>query len=121
IDGRIVEFSTLEDSDADQILALDVKYLDSDADINSTLNKIRDNPGLLIGIKIDDQLEGYCQYNPLENNNHVKIVWFCANKGYGTLLYKFMEKYFKLASYTKIFIIVSLEGSYATTRLNFWY
>lgn len=119
IDGKTVQFSTLDITDADQILDLDIKYLDSDTDMNTTIAKIKDNIGLLIGIKIDDKLEGYCLYDPLENNQ-VKIVWFCANKGYGTLLYKFMEKYFKLAGYTKILIVVSIQGSYATQRINFW-
>ena len=120
VGDKHIEFMTLDKSDADQILQLDRLYLDSDMDIDTVRHNIMDNTGLLIGIKINDLLEGYCQYNPLEDDN-VAIVWFCANTGNGSLLYKFMERYFIINDYTRIKIVVSLEGSYATKRINFWY
>jgi len=120
VDGKKVVFYTLGEKDVDGILVLDKKYLDSDSDKNSTRQKITDNRGLLIGIKVDNVLEGYTQYEPLENLE-TKIVWFCANKGFGTPLYTFLEKYFKMNDYTRIIITVSIEGSYATRRINFWY
>ena len=120
VDDREIIFYTLGEKDADQILELDKMYLDSDQYKNSVMEKIIDNRGLLIGIKVDNILQGYCQYEPLENLE-VKIVWFCANKGYGTPLYTFIEKYFRLNDFTRVVLVVSLEGSYSTRRINFWY
>lgn len=120
VNDRQVIFYTLGEKDVDDILALDKLYLDSDEDRATALEKVEDNPGLLIGIRVDGQMNGYAHYEPLENNE-VTIVWFCAHKGYGTPLYQFLERYFKKNDYTKIKIVVSLEGSYATNRVNFWY
>jgi hypothetical protein len=120
VDDKHVLFYTLGKTDVDQILELDKKYLDSDIDSQTVMQKIINNPGLFIGIKIDNILEGYCHYEPLENLE-VMIVWFCANKGFGTPLYLFMEKYFRMNDYTRIILVVSLEGSYSTRRINFWY
>lgn len=120
VDGKEIVYYTLEEADVDNILALDKMYLDSDRTREAVLENLKNNPGLLIGIKINGTLQGYCQYEPIESME-VKIVWFCANKGSGTALYTFIEKYFKLNNYTKIILDVSLIGSFATRRINFWY
>jgi len=120
VNGNKIVYQTLDEKDAKEILELDKKYLDSDADIEYVDRKISDNQGYLIGIKADDHLQGYCQYEP-RDNQVVFITWFCANKGYGTPLYTFMEKYFKANDYKKIILVVNLEGSYSTARINFWY
>ncbi|XWV24647.1 putative N-acetyl transferase [Tupanvirus deep ocean] len=119
VDGKQVLYYTIGEKDADEILELDKLYLDSKRDLESVLQTIRNNRGLLIGIKVDDKLQGYCQYEP-RDNMEVKIVWFCANKGYGTPLYTFMEKYFMLNDYTRVILVVSLEGTYSVRRINFW-
>lgn len=119
IDDMKVVFYTLTQNDADAVLKLDLMYFDSDTDLDTVTNKLKEHQGHLIGVKINDKLEGYCQYMPLKDST-VKIVWFNANKGVGTLLYDFMERFFVLNNYTKVHLIVSLEGSYAIKRLNFW-
>ena len=126
-DDREIIFYTLTIDDADQIHELDIKYLDSDQTIQQTREKIDKNPNLLIGIKSNGILQGYCHYKFFtetneanETENFVKIVWFNANKSYGTPLYKFMEKYFLINGYNKVILTVSLKGSYAIRRLNFW-
>lgn len=120
VNGKQVMYYTLEEKDAEQVLELDQMFLDSDLDKNAVVQKIINKSGLLIGIKVNDKLEGYCQYEPV-NNTSVKIIWFCANKGFGTPLYTFMEKFFKMNDNVKITLVVSLEGTYSTKRLNFWY
>lgn len=120
VNSMEVVYYTLTEKDTDEILELDKLYYDSDLTREKVIKKIRDNPGLLIGIKVNDRLQGYCHYEPI-GNLQVKIVWFCANKGYGTPLYLFMEKYFQRNNYQRVIIVVSLEGSYGLTRLNFWY
>ena len=121
VNGKEVEFRTLDMDDADSILELDIKYYDSDEKIENVVKKIMENAGLMIGIIVDGLLEGYCLYSPFEENLTVEIVWFCANKGNGTPLYHFMEKYFQMADYQKVIIVVSLEDKFAVRRINFWY
>ena len=120
VNGSQVVFYTPGEKDVDQILELDRMYLDSDIDRKSVLRNVIINEGFIIGIKVDGKLQGYCHHKPLPNMD-VRIVWFCANKGYGTPLYTFMQKYLKLNDFTRIILIVSLEGSYAVRRINFWY
>ena len=120
INGKQIVFHTIDEKDTDDVLELDKKYYDSDQTKENVINKIITNRGRLIGIKVDGKLQGYCHYDII-GNHEVKIIWFCANKGYGRALYIFIEKYFKRNDYHKIIIIVSLEGTYALTRLNFWY
>jgi hypothetical protein len=119
IDGKELIFYTLTISDANQVHELDLAYLDSDQTLEQTKEKI--NANNLIGIKSGDKLQGYCEFAPdSSNNSTVKIIWFCANKSYGTPLYQFMEKYFGINGYEQIVLVVSLEGFYAIRRLNFW-
>ena len=120
VNGRQVIFLTLGEKDTDQIFELDKIYLDPNISRNSVLQKIKDNPGRLIGIKIDDKLQGYCQFKFL-GNKEVRITWFCANKGFSTALYAFLERYFKLNDYIRIEILVTMVGEYAAKRINFWY
>ncbi|AZL89162.1 N-acetyltransferase [Megavirus baoshan] len=120
IDGREILYYTINKEDIDDILNLDRQYLDSDITRDQVISKINENKGYLIGIKVDGKLQGYYQYQQI-NDNQVKIIWFCANKGFGTPLYIFMEKYFELNNYNKIIISVSLEDKYNVNRLNFWY
>lgn len=120
VDGKTVIFYTLGETDIDQVLELDKIYLDPNIDRETVMQKIINNRGLLIGIKVDDKLEGYCHYEPLDNFE-VSIEWFCANKGSGTPLYLFMEKYFKMNDYTRVILAVNLEGPNSTRRINFWY
>lgn len=120
IDGREILYYTINKEDTDDILDLDRQYLDSDITRDQIVSKINENQGYLIGIKVDGKLQGYYQYQQI-NDNQVKIVWFCANKGFGTPLYIFMEKYFELNNYNKIIISVSIEDKYNVNRLNFWY
>lgn len=120
INGTKIMFYTLDTQDADSVLELDLNYFDSDETKEEAIEKLESNYGYLIGMKTDEKLQGYCQYKPIDNET-VKIVWFCANKGYGTPLYSFMEKFFIRKKFSTIIIIVSLEGSYAVRRLNFWY
>ncbi len=119
INNHEIIFYTLTDADIDHVHELDLAYLDSDQSIDMTRKKIKKYATKLIGIKSEEKLQGYGQFEP-SGNSEVKIKWFCANKTYGTPLYKFMEKYFFTNNYTKIILSVSLKGSYAVARLNFW-
>ncbi|QGR54137.1 hypothetical protein [Moumouvirus maliensis] len=120
VDGRKIVYYTVDENDANEILNLDKMYLDSDRTIDQVVKDINKYKGFIIGIKVDEILQGYCQYKEIDNNK-VKIVWFCANKGFGTPLYIFMEKYFQLNNYDHVILAVSLEDKYSTRRLNFWY
>lgn len=120
VDGKNVVFATLEKSDAEQVLKLDQQHADSNKTLQQVQDNLSKNYGRIIGIKIDGTLEGYCQYQEI-NRSEVKLDWFCANKGYGSVLYNFMEKYFIRNNYHKIVMVVNLEGSYSVRRLNFWY
>jgi hypothetical protein len=120
IDGKQVIYYTLDEKDVDDILQLDKIYLDPNRTRNDVVQNIINNKGLLIGIKIDGKLEGYCQYDPYENME-VEILWFCANKGYRTALYTFMENYFGLSNYTRIILNIDLEKSHSAELINFWY
>ena len=120
VNGKKIVYYTLDEKDAEDVLQLDQLYYDSDITLDEVKNNISKNRGYMIGVKVDDELEGYCQFSALDNNE-VKINWFCANKGFGSTLYVFIEKYFRMNNYVKIIITVSLEGSYSTRRLNFWY
>ncbi len=46
---------------------------------------------------------------------------FCANKGYSTPLYTFLEKYFQNNGYTRIMTFVDLNSKNTIRKLNFWY
>lgn len=120
VDEKQIIYYTLEEKDANDILELDKIFMNPIRDRDSVLNNLRNNYGLLIGIKVDGKLEGYCQYEPYDNLE-VKITWFCANKGYRTPLYNFMEKYFRLNDYTRIMIDVILTEANSTSMINFWY
>ena len=120
VNGKEIIYYTLGEKDIDDIHKLDLEYFNSDEDRNNVYQKIINNRGLLIGLKVDDILQGYFHYDPMDNME-VQVIWFCANKGYGTPLYIFMEKYFKVNGYTRIILTVSLEGANAMRRLNFWY
>ncbi|MEM3061955.1 MAG: hypothetical protein QW303_00215 [Nitrososphaerota archaeon] len=103
IDGRNVIFRTLDENDTHHVLILDRIYIDPNQSRETVLEKLKNNKGLLIGIFVDEILEGYFQYKPLDKKN-VKIIWFCANRGYGTILYKFLEKFLKKNEYKYITI-----------------
>ena len=124
IDDREIIFYTIDNTEknVDQILDLDLKYLDSDQTKQVVKSKIIENEksGNIVGIKYNEILQGYCQFKPVEQSK-VKIIWFCANKSFGTPLYMFMEKYLSMrGTFTMIILSVSLQGSYAVRRLNFW-
>ncbi|MEM0353984.1 MAG: hypothetical protein QXW79_00245 [Thermoplasmata archaeon] len=102
IDGHKVIFRTLDENDVHHVLILDRVYIDPNQTKEIVLEKLK-NKGLLIGIFVDEILEGYFQYKPLDKKN-VKIIWFCANQGYGTILYKFLEKFLKKNEYKCIII-----------------
>jgi len=120
VNGLEIVFYTLTESDVDDVLQLDKLYLDSDQTRESVSQNLSNNKKLLIGIKEGGHLQGYCQYKSNEDKS-VKLIWFCANKTFGTPLYIFMEKYFEKNDYNKILITVSLYGQFAIRRLNFWY
>lgn len=120
INGKHVIYRTLEKSDVDQIIDLDKLYLNQSIDDNSVLDKIIDNPGLLIGIEVDGKIEGYCQYK-IFDNLEVELSWFCSNKGYATSLYIFVEKYFKMNDFIKIITFVNMDDEYFIRKINFWY
>lgn len=123
IANKEIIFRTIQntDIDIDQILDLDLKYLDSDRTRLDVQNNIIENKtsGNIVSIESDGIIQGYCQLEPIDKSK-IKIKWFCANKSYGTPLYMFMEKYLSIRGYEKIILSVSLEGSYNVRRLNFW-
>jgi hypothetical protein len=122
IDNTEIIFYTLTEADANNILKLDKIYLNANQNKSTVSKIISDNEGLLIGVKYDNQLQGYCQFKPhLNDTNVVDIVWFCANKTYGTPLYKFVEAFFATSGYTIINTIVTMENPHAVRILNFWY
>lgn len=132
VDGKQVIFYTLDEKDVDDIWELDKKYLDTNETREEAQQKIHDNPGLLIGIKVDGLFQGYAHYDPEENIEPiptgldripvgVRIIRFYVNKGYRTSLYKFLERYFKKSGYDKVKVVVNLDGSNAKEWINFWF
>lgn len=126
VDGYNIVFSTIGLEEADAILKLDLLYYDSDETLDGLKKRIQAVPaGQLIGVKSDSQLQGYVIYKPIDSTDasepKVHIEWFCANKGFGTPLYRFLEAVLTKLGYSIANISVSLEGSYAVRRLNFWY
>lgn len=120
VNGKKIVYYTLGNDDTDQILKLDIEYMDPGQTRKDVVKKLNENQGFLVGIKIENELEGYCQYKPI-NDSDVDIVWFCANKGCATPLYIFMEKFFEYNDYTKIYVDVNLDDQDATRKINFWY
>ena len=122
INGKQIDFHTLSEKDANNILKLDKAYLNPniDIDIETVLKQLRDFPSSFIGISINGILEGYCHYYLLEKSN-VKINRFCANKGCNTSLFKYMEKFFKNNGYQHITLFLGLDELDAIQRINFWY
>lgn len=120
VDGKKVVYRTLTAKDTDQILKLDQICVDSSTGKKSIEDKIKSNPGLIIGIEVNDVLQGYCIYRS-KDSKKVNIISFCANKGCCTPLYIFMERYFKTFGYNKINVV--LEQGSITTKLcdtRFW-
>jgi hypothetical protein len=107
VDSVKVVFYTLSKDDADDILKLDKIYLNPMATRDDILQKLSDNEGMLLGIKVDDKLQGYFQYEPIEistelpteTNDNVQVISFFANPSYRTALYSFMEKFFQRNNY----------------------
>lgn len=117
VEKKEVVFYTLTLDDAEDIFKLDKEYLDSDITLDIVKEKLVANKNEFIGLRVDGSLEAYCQY---KLNTDAKLVWFCANKTYGTPLYQFMEKFFSKNDFEIIRLSISLEGSYNVRRLNFW-
>ena len=119
VDEHHIKYYTLTERDIGEILDLDQIFMDDarkEDDVSANLTK---NKNRLIGIRDENGLQGYCQYEPTENNE-VNIVWFSANKTFRGPLYIFMEKYFQSKKYTRIIITFSLDGKYAIPNMNFW-
>ena len=119
VNGQKIVFYTLGIDDAEQVHELDVKYLNADhGAIDQVKTRLIANAGLFIGIKsyddTDEKLQGYCQY--AISDSTVTIRWFCANKTFGTPLYKFLEKFFWLSGFKKI----NLTEKTANAKIDFW-
>lgn len=95
-------------------------FLDLNRNQEDVADNLTENKGLLLGIKANDKLQGYCQYEP-QQDDEVEIVWFCANQTFGTPLYIFMEKYFERNNYTKILLNIELDDRDVVRKLNLWY
>lgn len=117
--GRKVTFITLTETDADAILELDKRFYDKDRTIDQVMKNLSANPGQLIGVKINDVLEGYCQY-VYPDANTAKIICFSVNSGYCSTLYSFMAKYFGASGHNRVLIPIELSNDEATARMNFW-
>ena len=118
--GRTVTFITLTETDADAILLLDQRYYKPERTIDQVMKNLSSNPGQLIGVKINDVLEGYCQYE-YPNPTTAKIICFSANQGYNSTLYSFMAKYFGSSGHNHVVLPIDLSNEHAVNRLNFWY
>jgi hypothetical protein len=119
VDGRTVVFKTLDDSDIQGILKLDKTYLDANTDSMDIETKLDKHKGMLIGLIIDDSMQGYFQYYPLDNNT-VEISYFCANKTFRKVLYTFMESFFRKNNYASMYVTVDLANPHAKDLLNLW-
>lgn len=130
IDNTEVIFRTIKKSDSEQILDLDQTYYDPNTTNSLVVDMIDRNAGNIIGIEVGGKLQGYCVFKDLGadttsdnvSNKGIYILWFCANKGFGTPLYKFLEKYFKMNNHKQISAIVNLntESEIASRLINFW-
>lgn len=120
VDGKNVVFYNLDENDIDAVVELDKKYIDADQSRDNISERIINNSGRIIGVKVDDVLQGYCLYD-IAAKDTAQIIWFTANKGYGKILYLFVERFLKRNGYNRIIVIITLDGAHTINRLNFWY
>lgn len=124
IDDKEVVYYSLKPGDVSDILNLSqecmegVDFLKTDDDVLQNMKQ-----GGYIGLKVDGVFRGFCSYKQ-KNVDEIEIISFCTVKGFGSTLYIFMEKFFKINGYSKIILNVfdwdSLDFGY-TPQINFWY
>jgi hypothetical protein len=119
VDGKEIIFYTIDTNDVEGILELDKVYLDPRQTKENVISKIENNLYFIIAVKVNNKLQGYCQYEPLDDKT-VRISWFCSNKGYRTALYVFMEKFFGLSGYDKIILDID-KNDMVSQELEFWH
>lgn len=118
VNGSEVIFYTLNEDDAEDIFELDQKLTHFKETLDEVKKRLVEYYGWIIGIKVNNKLEGYCHYEEL-TDKIVTIIWFYANKSYSTPLYTFMEKYFLMNDYQRIQVVINLNLESAE-KLNFW-
>lgn len=120
VDGRQIVFYTLGDNDASEVYELEKKHCKTNKIEEDFLNMIKKNKGYLIGIKVDNILEGYCCFEP-KDKSKIEIKRCCVNKGYETALYTFMERFFQKNNYDEITTKIDFNDFNFTKKINFQY
>ena len=115
------EYYILDKNDIPQIIKLN-KLCSTTLNVQNKLIDILENKNeflSIVGMKVDDELQAYCQYKIVGDSVHIN--YFCALKGYGTPLYTFVEKYFDMNGFNEIISMVNVKEIMADQKINFWY
>lgn len=119
VNNRQVLYYTLDKNDKNDILSLNNKYISIEQTDKEIIKDLKDNPELFIGIRVNGVLEGYFQYDIISSST-IKIIQFCANKGYGTPLMYFMDKFFNSIDYHRLIIEINMLEKNADKLIEFW-
>lgn len=118
-DGTKVLFYTLDKNDINDVLLLDKDCISENVNKDDIKQKLNNEPYLFIGIRINDELKGYCMFE--EKNDIIEILWFCAKPSYSTPLYTFLEKFFSKNDYKEIYTEVRLGDINQEKKIKFWH
>ena len=118
-DGTKVLFYTLKKNDINDVLLLDKDCISENISKDDVRQKLSSEPYLFIGIRINDELKGYCMFE--EKDDIIEILWFCAKPSFSTPLYTFLEKFFSKNNYREIYTEVRLGDINHTKKISFWH
>lgn len=118
IDGKEITFQTLQPSEktVKDINRLNPKLIYTQKYLKQISEEKQSN---IIGIIVDDKLEGYFIYTPMKNLK-IFIDDFIANPGYRTSLYTFMEKFMRSNNYGIVSYKITTLDEDADKKLTFW-
>lgn len=109
INNKTITFSTIRESDVNTLRKFDPNFSLTKSDNSDS-----------ISVRVNNTIQGYAQFTPIDNYT-MKITKFIVNKGNGSLLYSFLNKYFQAHDYHRIVISVDLDTERGIDLINFFY
>lgn len=118
-EGSKIIFKTLSKDDINLLDNLsDVQFQSRYSDIRKHLMKMLDIPNKIIIMKVNDFLEGYLEYDILDDD--ILIIDLVANKSCNTPLFTFAKNVFEQCGFRKIYRNEILNQKDSVQRLRFW-